>query len=165
MSKQRSCRSANRMDVIGVDRLSHYLVTAVRRVREFGVRLFVFADLLGDLALNLLEVLGELLFGKFFAWWLHRASPASVFASLSSRDPWPIACPTLLSAAGCRRLHSHTLYNLRRRSVENAAPASACADHTPQHSKSAAAVQSKPCRPNGLRACRASSVRESVKPC
>ncbi len=96
MSKQRSCRSASRMDVVGVDRLSHDLVAAVRRMCEFGVRSFVFADLFGDLALHLLEVLGELLLGKFFAWLLHRATPASVPASLSGRDPWPTARLALL---------------------------------------------------------------------
>ena len=165
MFRRRSCRSASRVDVVGVDRLSDDIVSGVCRMREFGVRLLLLHDLLGHLALHLLEVLGELLFGKFFAWLLHRASPASVPASLSGRDPWPTPRLALLSAAGCMRLHPHTLYDLRRRSVAGASPASAHADQTPQYSKSAAAVQSKPFCPYILRTRRASSVRESVQPC
>ena len=96
MSKQRPYSSARRMDVVSIDGLSDDFVSGVRRMRQFGVRFFVLADLPGDLALHLLEVLGELLFGQLFAWLLHRATPASVPASLSGRDPWPTARLALL---------------------------------------------------------------------
>jgi hypothetical protein len=121
--------------------------------------------LIRNLALNLLEVLGEPLFGKPFAWWLHRTSPALVHASVPGRDPWPTARPALVSATGCMRLHPHTLYDPRRRSVAGAALASAHRGQTTQYSRSASAVQSEPFRPHGVRSCRASSVRESVQPC
>ena len=96
MSKQRPYSSARRMDVVSIDGLSDDFVSRVCRMREFGVRFFIFADLLGDLALHLLEVLGELLFGKFFSWWLHRTPPALVHPLVPGRDPWPTARLALL---------------------------------------------------------------------
>jgi hypothetical protein len=85
--------------------------------------------LIRNLAPNLLEVFGELLFGEFFACWRHRSTPASVRSSVPGRDPWPTARPALASATGCMRLHPHTLYDRHWRSVAGAALASA---HTGQ---------------------------------
>lgn len=155
MSKQRSCRSANRVDVVGEDRLSDDLVAGVWRMREIGVRALVLANLVSDLALNSLEVLGEPLFGKLFEWWLHRTSPALVYASVPGRDPWPTARPALVSATGCMRLHPHTLYDLCWRSVAGAASASAHRSQTTQYSRIGGTscpsrIRSTRCYPRGL---------------
>ncbi len=91
MFKRSLCRSANGVDVVSVNGPLNDLVSALRCMRKFGVRLFVFTDSTRDLALNFLEVLGELLFGKFFVWLLHRTAPVLVPASLLGRGPWPIA--------------------------------------------------------------------------
>ncbi len=136
------------MNLVRIDRLNDQaslVRSSNRRVLLDGI----LACLLLNLVIDPLEVLGELLFGNLFAWRRHRTSPVLVHPSVPGRDPWPTARPALLSAAGRMRLHPHSLYDLRRRSLAGHDPASA---HPDQHySESASAVQHKPFRPNRQR--------------
>ena len=104
MCRCRQSGSTNGVNFVAVNRFAHDFVAGLDAARKLGVLLFVPANLLGDLALHLVEVSGELLLRQFFVFPVRHRRFAYGLDGQAAEYPFRIACPMLIG------LRSSTVY-------------------------------------------------------